>query len=93
MMNKQMRVGAELPFEFDWRPWLEGSALAGLPVITQDGGLTVGTPTNDAGLVTVTVGMPATARPGIKYLTCSVVTDDVPPRRDSRTFEISTLKR
>lgn len=91
-MQKQMRLGAELPFEFDWRPWLEGSALASFTV-TQEGGLTVGTPSNTAGLVLVTVGMPATAGPGVKYLTCSVVTDDAPARKDSRTFEIGTLKR
>jgi hypothetical protein len=91
-MQKQMRVGAELPFEFDWRPWLEGSALASFSV-TQEGGLVVLSQSNSAGLVTAVVSMPASVRPGVKYLTCSVVTNDAPPRRDSRTFEIATLKR
>jgi L-serine deaminase len=92
MLQKQMRVGAELPFEFDWRPWLEGSAIASFSV-TQEGGLTVGAVTNSAGLVRAVVGMPTSSRPGVKYLTCSVVTNEAPPRRDSRTIEITTLKR
>lgn len=92
MIQKQMRVGAELPFEFDWRPWLEGSAIASFSV-TQEGGLTVVSQSNSAGLVTAVVSMPSSSRPGAKYLTCSVVTNETAPRRDSRTFEIATLKR
>jgi hypothetical protein len=92
-MQKPMSPGATLPFEFDWRPWLEGAAVASFSV-TQEGSLTINTQSNASGLITTSVTLASTAREGGRsYIVCGVTTSDTPARTDSRRIEVVASKR
>lgn len=92
-MQKPMSPGATLPFEFDWRPWLEGAAVSSFAV-TQEGNLTINTQSNASGLITTSVTLSSMAREGSRsYIICRVTTNDTPARTDTRRIEVVASKR
>ncbi len=77
---------AELDYSFDWAAWLaEGEAIASHSIIAETP-LEVVTSSSAGAVVTAFVrgGVDAT----LLRLTCRVVTDSTPPRKDDRTLHL-----
>lgn len=89
-----MAPGSDLVYSWNWSEWLTsaGSNLATVDVVPF-GGATVSNIGHEAGVVSCLAALPVDAELGADAgVTCFVVTDSVPPERDSRTiwFDIVT---
>ncbi len=89
LQNPLKDPSAELDYEFDWTRWLATSETIDNYTITADTGITVDSPTEDTGKVTVWL---SGGTAGINYKVACLITTSA-GRTDERTIWIKVTDR